>query len=110
LFCANTTRGAPVSPAKPWKIAADVAVVPVTMSLPLNVPVTTSTVSVANPVAVVATTGYSCEPDNPTVRVWLFRTFTQTLGETVILPVLSVNCAVRACVPSATVPVFHWNV
>ena len=92
--------------------------------MPLNVPVTAFTVSVANPVAVVATpvagvvtpvavvttTGITCEPDSPTVRIWLFRTFTDTLGEIVFLPVLSVSCAVRECVPSATLPVFHWMV
>ena len=85
----------PVCPAKPWKIAALVAVVPVTMTLPLATPDTTFTFRVANPDAVEAGTGKICEADKPAVIGWLFMTFTVTLGEMVVLPLLSVSEAVR---------------
>jgi hypothetical protein len=79
------------------------------MTLPLAIPVTTLTVNVANPEAVETGTGKICEADNPVVRIWLFMTFTDTLGEMVVLPPLSVSDAVRTCAPSATAPVSHWK-
>jgi len=108
-FCVRGIWIVPVCPAKPWKIATVVAVVPVTMTLPVTIPVTALTVKVAKPEAVEAGTGKICEADNPTLRIWLFMTFTDTLGETVVWPPLSVSDAVRTCAPSATVPVSHWK-
>lgn len=97
----------PVCPAKPWKIAAVVAVVPVTTMLPVSAPVTTLTVTNPSAVAVEAGTGKICEADSPTGRAWVFMTLVVTLGEIVVLPALSVSDTVRLCKPSATVPVFH---
>ena len=68
--------------------------VPVTTTLPLAIPDTTFTFRVANPEAVDAGTGKICEADNPAVMGWLFMTFTDTLGEMMVLPLLSVSEAV----------------